>query len=260
MSKQDLMEEDTSWDLWIRNRDPEAGDMLVQRYTPLVTYHVQRISSGLPRNVSRDDIMSHGLHGLFDALTKFDPGRDLKFDTYASFRIRGTIIDGLRKEDWLPRSSREKSKKLEDEITKLEQKLLRHATPEEIASHMGLSVEDVYQTVHEHYFSNVLSIDEKINDDDDEGQKSFVIKDQASKTPEQRAMMTELVGDLATKIKELNHNEQLVLNLFYTEEMTLTEIGEILNLSTSRISQIHSKALFKLRKLLASEIVDGGIL
>ncbi|WP_318615395.1 FliA/WhiG family RNA polymerase sigma factor [Sporosarcina sp. YIM B06819] len=260
MSKQDLMEEETCWDLWIRNRNPDAGDILVQRYTPLVTYHVQRISSGLPRNVSRDDIMSLGLHGLFDALTKFDPGRDLKFDTYASFRIRGTIIDGLRKEDWLPRSSREKSKKLEDEITKLEQKLLRHATPEEIAEHMGMSVDDVYQTVHEHYFSNVLSIDEKINDDDDEGQKSFVIKDQASRTPEQRTMMNELIGDLSIKIKELNKNEQLVLSLFYTEEMTLTEIGEILSLSTSRISQIHSKALFKLRKLLSSEIVDGGIL
>lgn len=125
---------------------------------------------------------------------------------------------------------------------------------------MGMSVEDVYQTVHEHYFSNVLSIDEKINDDDDDGQKSFVIRDQASKTPEQRTMMTELIGDLAAKIKELNTNEQLVLNLFYTEEMTLTEIGEILSLSTSRISQIHSKALFKLRKLLSSEIIDGGIL
>jgi RNA polymerase sigma factor FliA len=260
MSKQDLLEEDACWDLWIRQRDPDAGDVLVQRYTPLVSYHVQRISSGLPRNVSREDIMSLGLYGLFDALTKFDPGRDLKFDTYASFRIRGTIIDGLRKEDWLPRSSREKSKKMEEAITKLEQKLLRHATPEEIADHLGMSVNDVYQTVHEHYFSNVLSIDEKINDDDDDGQKSFVIKDQDSKSPEQRTMMNELIGDLANKIKELNNNEQLVLNLFYTEEMTLTEIGEILSLSTSRISQIHSKALFKLRKLLSPEIVDGGIL
>lgn len=260
MSKQDLMEEDISWDLWIRNRDSEAGDLLVRKYTPLVTYHVQRISSGLPRNVSRDDIMSLGLHGLFDALTKFDPGRDLKFETYASFRIRGTIIDGLRKEDWLPRSSREKSKKQEEEITKLEQKLQRHATAEEISSHMGISVDQVYQTVHEHYFSNVLSIDEKINDDDDDGHKSFVIVDQESKTPEQKTLMSELIGDLVTKITELNKNEQLVLDFFYTEEMTLTEIGEILSLSTSRISQIHSKALFKLRKLLSSEIVDGGIL
>ena len=260
MSKEDLTEEDACWKLWLNDRDPDAGDRLVRKYTPLVNYHVQRIGSGLPRNVSRDEIMSLGLQGLFDALTKFDPGRDLKFDTYASFRIRGSIIDGLRKEDWLPRSSREKTKKLEEEISKLEQKLLRHATPEEIAQHLGITVEEVYQTVHEHYFSNVLSMDERMNDDEEEGQKSFIIKDDHERTPEQQIVMGELVGDLAMKIKELNHNEQLVLNLFYTDEMTLTEIGEILNLSTSRISQIHSKALFKLRKLLLPEIVDGGIL
>ncbi|WP_342512580.1 FliA/WhiG family RNA polymerase sigma factor [Sporosarcina sp. FSL K6-1522] len=260
MSKQELTEEETCWNSWIKDRDPDAGDVLVRRYTPLVTYHVQRISSGLPRNVSRDDIMSLGLQGLFDALTKFDPSRDLKFDTYASFRIRGTIIDGLRKEDWLPRSSREKSKKMDEEIIRLEQKLLRSATPEEIANHMGMTVDEVYQTVHEHYFSNVLSIDEKINEDDDEGKASFVLKDERSKSPEQTAMMSELISDLAATIKELNKNEQIVLDLFYTEEMTLTEIGEILSLSTSRISQIHSKALFKLRKLLSPEIIDGGIL
>lgn len=260
MSKPDLTEETICWDLWINKRDPDAGDMLVRKYLPLVTYHVQRISSGLPRNVSRDDIMSLGMNGLFDALTKFDPSRDLKFDTYASFRVRGSIIDGLRKEDWLPRSSREKSKKLEEEIAKLEQQLQRHVTPEEIAEHLGIPVEEIYQTLHEHYFSNILSIDEKINDEDEDNQKSFVLKDEKSKSPEEKTMMSELIADLAVKIKELNRNEQLVLNLFYTEEMTLTEIGEILNLSTSRISQIHSKALFKLRKLLAPEILDGGIL
>lgn len=259
MSKQDLTEE-ACWKLWMDERDSDAGDWLVRTYTPLVNYHVQRISSGLPRNVSRDDIMSLGLQGLFDALTKFDIGRDLKFDTYASFRIRGSIIDGLRKEDWLPRSSREKSKKLEEEINKLEQRLLRHATPEEIAQHLGITVEEVYQTVHEHYFSNVLSMDERMNDDDEDGQKSFIIKDDLERSPEHHLMMEELVGELSMKINELNQNEQLVLNLFYTDEMTLTEIGEILNLSTSRISQIHSKALFKLRKLLLPEIIDGGIL
>ena len=225
-----------------------------------MTYHVQRISSGLPRNVSRDDIMSLGLQGLFDALTKFDPGRDLKFDTYASFRIRGTIIDGLRKEDWLPRSSRERSKKLKLEVGKLEQRLMRHPSAEEIANHMEISVEDVYQTMHEQYFSNVLSMDNQLKDDDDESQRAFIIKDDLSKTPEQKVVMAELVGDLVKKIKELNENEQLVLNLFYTDELTLTEIGGILSLSTSRISQIHSRALFKLRKLLAPEVVDGGVL
>lgn len=260
MSKQQPTEEAAYWQLWVKERDPIAGDMLVKRYTPLVTYHVQRISQGLPRHVSRDEILSLGLQGLFDALTKFDTTRELKFDTYASFRIRGAIIDGLRKEDWLPRSSREKSKKLETAITGLEQKLLRHATPEEIAEHVNMTVEEVYQTTHEHYFSNVLSMDEKMNDEDDESPKSFVIKDHDLKTPEQKTMMSELVGELIEQIKELNKNEQLVLNLFYTDEMTLTEIGEILNLSTSRISQIHSKALFKLRKQLTPEIIDGGLL
>lgn len=260
MSKHNTIEETACWERWIADRDPDAGDMLVHKYTPLVTYHVQRISSGLPSNVSRDDIMSLGLQGLFDALTKFDPGRDLKFDTYASFRIRGTIIDGLRKEDWLPRTSREKSKRLKLEIAKLEQTLMRHVEPEEIATHMGISVNEVFQTMHEHYFSNILSIDVKINDDDDEDQSSFNIKDEKSRTPEQSIVMNELVSELADNIKKLNSNEQLVLNLFYTEELTLTQIGGILNLSTSRISQIHSRALFKLKEFLSSEIIDGGIL
>lgn len=259
MAKQDVTEERHQWKLWIENRDPDAGDTLVRMYTPLVNYHVQRISAGLPKNVSRDEIKSLGYQGLFDALTKFDPSRDLKFETYASFRIRGTIIDGLRKEDWLSRSSREKTKKMDEEISKLEQSYLRTVTPEEIADHLGMTTDQVYQTVHEQYFANVLSIDEKMNDDDDHDQ-TFVLQDEQTKTPEQQAVKSELIGDLITKIKELNENEQLVLSLFYQEDMTLTEIGEILNLSTSRISQIHSKALFKLRSLLAAEITDGGIL
>ncbi|EGQ27363.1 RNA polymerase sigma factor for flagellar operon [Sporosarcina newyorkensis 2681] len=259
MTKQETTERH-QWKLWLEDRDPDAGDALVQLYTPLVNYHVQRISAGLPKNVSRDEIKSLGYQGLFDALTKFDPTRDLKFDTYASFRIRGTIIDGLRKEDWLSRSSREKSKKLDEEISKLEQSYLRSVTPEEVADHLGMTADEVYQTVHEQYFANVLSIDEKMNDDDEQNDQTFVLRDDHIKTPEQLAVKEELISDLVIKIKELNENEQLVLSLFYQEDMTLTEIGEILSLSTSRISQIHSKALFKLRSLLAAEITDGGIL
>lgn len=253
-------EEESLWQAWRSNRDPHAGDRLVQKYSPLVTFHVQRIGSGLPRTVSRDDLMSLAYQGLFDALTKFDPGRDLKFDTYASFRIRGAILDGLRKEDRLSRTAREKTKKMEQAIAELEQQIQRHATPEEVANHLSISVEEVYQTMHEHYFSAVLSMDEKMSDEDDDGNQSFLLKDEQSPTPEENIVKTELLQDLAEKIKELNANEQLVLSLFYSEEMTLTEIGEIMELSTSRISQIHSKALFKLRQLLTDEIMDGGIL
>lgn len=247
-------EEQKLWQRWAADRDPRAGDLLIKRYTPLVSYHVQRISTSLPKNVSRDELTSLGMMGLFDALNKFDISRDLKFDTYASFRVRGAIIDGLRKEDWLPRSAREKSKKLEVQIEMMEQQLQRHVTPIEIARELGVSVEDVYQTVQEHFMSNILSMDEHSSEPDDSEGKSFVIRDEQVRTPEQEIIRTELFDDLVENIKKLNDKEQQVLSLFYSEELTLTEIGEMLHLSTSRISQIHSKALFKLRSLLVNEM------
>ncbi|SOC35577.1 FliA/WhiG family RNA polymerase sigma factor [Ureibacillus acetophenoni] len=252
---QPTLDEQKLWNSWTQNRDPQAGDQLIKKYKSLVNYHAQRISAGLPKNISKDEIFSLGMIGLFDALNKFDINRDLKFDTYASFRIRGAIIDGLRKEDWLPRSAREKAKKMDAQIEKLEQKLMRHPTPEELAEHMNVPVDDIYQTVQEHFFSNLLSINEQQDQDESEG-KEFVLRDERTKTPEQSAIQSELIDELVKNIQNLNEKEQLVLSLFYTEEMTLTEIGEMLNLSTSRISQIHSKALFKLRKLLSSEMIN----
>ncbi|MEO4053497.1 FliA/WhiG family RNA polymerase sigma factor [Solibacillus sp. CAU 1738] len=254
MTQPILEDEQKLWHSWKHERDPQAGDILMKKYKPLVSYHVQRIGAGLPKNVSRDDLFSLGMMGLFDALNKFDINRDLKFDTYASFRVRGAIIDGLRKEDWLPRSAREKAKRMEAQIEQLEQKLMRHATPEELAEQMGLPIEEIYQMVHEHFFSNVLSINEQQDQEELDG-IAFVIRDDDTRTPEQETLHTELLGDLAKNIEKLNEKEQLVLSLFYSEEMTLTEIGEMLELSTSRISQIHSKALFKLRKLLSSEVI-----
>lgn len=243
------MTEQHYWQLWQTERDTEAGDRLVQKYKPLVTYHAQRIGSSLPKSVSRDDLFSLGMMGLFDALNKFDPSRQLKFDTYASFRVRGAIIDGLRREDWLPRSSRDKAKKLETSIEELEQQLMRHASPEEVAQYAGVPVEDVYTTMQEHFFSNVLSTDDR---NDEEEDKSYAVKDTVSKTPEERIMQSESFLQLTDQIKGLKEKEQLILNLFYVEELTLTEIGEMLGLSTSRISQIHSKTLFKLRKQLTA--------
>lgn len=249
------------WEKWEKERDPDAGDMLVREYTPLVTYHVQRIRSRVPRTVQYDDLYSLGLQGLFDALMKFERSRDLKFETYASFRIRGAIIDGLRKEDWLSRTSRERTKRVEQATQALEQQEMRHVEPEEVAAHLNVSVDEVYDAMRERYYANILSIDEKVNqDDDDEGGHVQMIENDRAVNPESQIVMSELIQELTQHIEKLNKNEQIVLNLFYTDDMTLTEIGEILNLSTSRISQIHSKALFKLRKLLAPEVMDGGIL
>ncbi|MCJ8006289.1 FliA/WhiG family RNA polymerase sigma factor [Lederbergia wuyishanensis] len=249
MSNSPPLEEKKYWELWTHSRDADAGDILVEKYLPLVSYHVQRISVGLPRNVSREELKSLGLMGLLDALNKYDISRDLKFDTYASFRIRGAIIDGLRKEDWLPRSTRDKVKKIETITNMLEQKLLRHASIEEIASESGFSEDEVCKTLNEHFYASVLSMDEQIYDQDDDSH-SHNIHDEETLTPEEQIVKKEWLNDLEVALAELNEKEQLVLSLFYKEELTFTEIGEILQLSTSRISQIHSKAIVKLKNVL----------
>jgi RNA polymerase sigma factor for flagellar operon FliA len=250
MSDVQLVEEKKWWDLWLTSRDPDAGDLLVKRYTPLVHYHVQRLSVHLPKNVNRDELKSLGFLGLVDALTKFDPSRDLKFDTYASFRIRGAILDGLRKEDWLPRGTREKAKKIEAKIEELEQQFLRHVTAEEVASELHMSVEELHQIMAEYYTANILSMDDQIKDQEEMDGKGYDLKDDRVVTPEEQVVKEELIKELSSEIAGLSEKEKLVLSLFYQDELTLTEIGEILNLSTSRISQIHSKALFKLRNKL----------
>ncbi|MBM7647105.1 RNA polymerase sigma factor for flagellar operon FliA [Bacillus ectoiniformans] len=250
MTNLNVLEEKKLWQLWKVKGDPEAGDFLVQKYMPLVYFHSQRIGASLPKSVNKEEIKSLGLMGLLDALNKFDPARDLKFDTYASFRIRGAILDGLRKEDWLPRGTREKAKKIEAKIDELEQKYMRHVSADEVAKQLDITEDEVHQTMSEHFFANVLSMDEHIHDQDDSEGKSFVIKDDKTATPEEEVMKGELIAELSGEISKLSEKEQLVLSLFYQEELTLTEIGEIMNLSTSRISQIHSKALFKLKNQL----------
>ncbi|MFB6466664.1 FliA/WhiG family RNA polymerase sigma factor [Cytobacillus sp. Hz8] len=243
-------EEQKIWENWIQSRDSEAGNLLVKKYMPLVNYHVQRISVTLPKNVSRDDLRSLGMVGLYDALEKFDPYRDLKFDTYASFRVRGAILDGLRKEDWLPRGTRDKAKKIEATIERLEQKFMRNVKVSEIASELNISEDEVYTTINEYYFANFVSIDERPSDKEDNENHSFHLKDERAQDPQDKIVKEENIQELTRIISQLNENEQLVLSLFYKEELTLTEIGQVLNLSTSRISQIHSKALFKLRQTL----------
>lgn len=243
-------DEQMLWEKWCSTRDQEAGNLLVKKYMSLVNYHVQRISAGLPRNVSRDDLFSLGLMGLHDALEKFDPSRELKFDTYASFRIRGAIIDGLRKEDWLSRNTRDKAKKIDAAIEKLEQKYMRTVTPKEVAQELGISEEEVTLIMNEHFFSSILSINEQPREQDDHDCPTYSIKDTKVDLPEEKVLKDELIEELSEKIAQLSEKEQLVLSLFYKEELTLTEIGQVSNLSTSRISQIHSKCIAKLRQSL----------
>ncbi|MFC4557141.1 FliA/WhiG family RNA polymerase sigma factor [Virgibacillus kekensis] len=244
--------EQTLWRNWLDNQDNEAANKLIENYMYLVNFHVERVSSHLPSNVSKDDLKSFGLLGLFDALNKFEPERDLKFDTYASFRIRGAIIDGLRKEDWLPRSIREKTKKVELVSQELEQIYHRAPTSKEIADKLEIPANEVETLVRDSLYANILSIEEKPKDGGQEHKEGigYTIPDESSVLPDNHIMQSEVKRELVESMKQLNQNEQMVISLFYDQELTLTEIGQVLELTTSRISQIHKKAIFKLRNTL----------
>lgn len=244
--------EEKLWNDWITDKSSEAANELIINYMYLVNYHSERISSQLPKSVSKDDVRSLGLLGLYDAIKKFDPSRDLKFDTYASFRIRGSIIDGLRKEDWLPRSIREKAKKVEQAAEQFEQVHQRDATASEIAEKLEMTVEEVETAIKDSLFGNILSIEEKpkSNTGDLKEGIGYSIPDNTTILPENHITKRELNHELIQGIKMLNKNEQLVVSLFYNEELTFTEIGQVLGLTTSRISQIHKRSIFKLRKTL----------
>lgn len=253
MSTKKLLHEQKLWKNWMAKGDNQAANELIQHYMYLVSFHVERISSHLPNNISKEDIQSLGLFGLYDALTKFDTGRNLKFDTYASFRIRGAIMDGLRKDDWLSRSVREKAKKVEQLAQELEKTLKRAPTAPEIAEQTDMSTAEVEAAVKDSLFGNILSMEEKPKDgkgDKKEG-IGYTIADNALLRPEENLLANELKEELIAGIKMLSEKEQLVISLFYKEELTLTEIGEVMGLTTSRISQIHKKTIFKLRKTLS---------
>jgi len=250
MTKSSVEEE--LWNRWIQANDRDAANELIKKYTYLVMFHVERIATHLPSNVHKDDLISLAYMGLFDAIKRFEPNRDLKFDTYASFRIRGSIIDGLRKEDWLPRSLREKAKQVEAASEELEQAYQREPSTAEIAEKLNITSSEVETIIKDSLFAHVLSIEQKTKNDNEDYKEGigYIIPDEEMKTPDEYMLQVELKEELADVIKSLNKNEQLVISLFYDDELTMTEIGEVLGLTTSRISQIHKQALYKMKRSL----------
>lgn len=252
MSSLEPSQEQILWKHWMTSQDNEAANILIENYMYLVSFHTERIVSQLPNSVDREEIRSYGLLGLYDALHKFELKRDLKFDTYASFRIKGSIMDGLRKEDWLPRSIREKTKKVEQASEIFEQKNQREAQPEDIAELTGMSIHDVETTLRDMVLSNMLSIEDKPKGEENDLKEGigYNVSDKPELRPEARLIQEEWKDELIEGIKSLNEKEQLVISLFYQEELTFTEIGQVLELTTSRISQIHKRSIVKLRSTL----------
>ncbi len=237
--------------------DGKLRDQLIMDYAPLIRFVAQRIAARLPSNIDIDDLISAGVIGLMDAIEKYDPSRDNKFKTYAEFRIRGAILDELRSQDWVPRSVRDKAKKIEKTYAELEQKLGRAVTDEELSNALGIQLDEYYDMVSKVKAVTLLSIDE-LSGPNQQDRKSLLecLENVSSKNPFTQ-LKSKGVRDLLVKhIDELPEKQKLVLSLYYYEDLNLKEIGRILEVTESRVSQLHTQAVEKLRSKLKPILTD----
>jgi RNA polymerase sigma factor FliA len=226
-----------------------AREESLRRYAPLVKYVVDRIATGLPKSIEKEDLLNTAIIGLFDALEKFDATRGTKFETYAIWRIKGAVLDELRSMDWVSRTTRRKARNLEKLMNQLDQKYGRAASEVEIAREMKISVHELMRLVEEVRGTIILSLDQAVTVDDDHDLAglSDIIEDEV--TPDALALIEDEENKnlLLGSINNLTEQERLVVALYYYEEMTLKEIGETLHISESRVSQIHTKAILRMR-------------
>ncbi|NYI08419.1 RNA polymerase sigma factor WhiG [Allostreptomyces psammosilenae] len=242
------------WQDYKRTGDKRLRDQLILHYSPLVKYVAGRVGVGLPSNVEQADFVSSGVFGLIDAIEKFDPERAIKFETYAISRIRGAIIDELRALDWIPRSVRQKARAVEQAYTVLEARLRRTPTEPEVAREMGITTEELHAIFGRLSLANVVALDELLQVGQDGGDKLSLVdtlEDTAADNPVEVAEDRELRRLLAKAISTLAEREKTVVTLYYYENLTLAEIGQVLSVTESRVSQIHTKAVLQLRAKLA---------
>lgn len=237
------------WQRYLERGDLSARQFLVEQYVRVVKYVAGRMAIGLPHYVEYNDLVSAGLLGLIQAIDNFDHERGIKFETYAIPRIRGAILDELRSQDWFPRSLRRKAKQLEAAYADLEVRLGRPATDQEVARALGIKVEELDGLLSEVALATVMSLDADGTGDDGEAQASLsdYLPDPRSDEIERSIAAQEMRELIASRLGELPEKEQLVLVLYYYEELTLKEIGEILDVTESRVCQIHTKALLRLK-------------
>ncbi len=229
----------------------KVKDEIIIEYAPLVKYIAQKIASRLPSNIELDDLISCGVIGLMDAIEKFDPSRDNKFKTYAEFRIRGAILDELRAQDWVPRSIREKAKVIEKAYSKLEANLGRPASDEEMCAELKMTQDEFYDLLNKAKSISLLNIDDSASfNKGDKKLISEIVEDHRALNP----YIAVAQKDSREKIKEgimtLPEKQRLVLSLYYYEDLNLKEIGQVLDVTESRVSQLHTQAILKLKTKL----------
>ena len=240
--------------LWLefrRSGDKALRDRLILTYAPLVKYVAGRLGSGLPSHVDDDDLVSYGLLGLIGAIERYDPGRDIKFETYAISRIKGSIIDELRSMDWVPRSVRARARDIERAIGELEGKLGRAPTDAEIAAKIGSTEDELNDSLSEIARTSIAALDELWTvSGGDQIALIDTIEDTDVPDPQAALSQTEMREAIADSIARLPEREKLVVTLYYYEELTLREIGEVLGVTESRVSQLHTKAILRLKARL----------
>ncbi len=235
--------------------DPAVKDEIIIEYAPLVKFIACKIASRLPANIELDDLISCGVIGLMDAIQKFDPTRDNKFKTYAEFRIRGAILDELRSQDWIPRSVREKAKMLERTYAKLESELGRPATDEEICQELDCTMDEYHQLLDKSKSISLLNIDDtKTFNRGDKKLMVYLMEDRRGLNPHSAVNYKNLQDIIKEGIKALPEKQKLVLSLYYYEDLNLKEIGQVLDVTESRVSQLHTQAILKLRSRLGEEV------
>lgn len=239
------------WDEYSKKHTPELREQIIMEYAGLVKIVAGRLSIYLGYNVEYDDLVGYGIFGLIDAIDKFDNEKGVKFETYASLRIRGAILDQIRKMDWIPRTLRQRQKKIDSAYQKLETASGREATEEELAAELEISTEELESWQNQMKISGLISLDEYM--EQGEG-KVEIITSEDYVQPERVIERGELKRILLETLKNLTEKEQKVILLYYYDELTLKEISKILEVSESRISQLHTKALQKMKKKLGSNI------
>lgn len=250
--KEDLV---ALWRRYKRKRCPRAKELLVLEYLPLVKYVAGRLAIGLPPSVEMDDLIGSGTLGLLSALERYDPSRDNKFSTYAIARIRGAMLDDLRSMDWIPRSVRKKARLVEDAYCRLENRLKRPATDEEMARELSVTIDQFFEILDEVRGTTLVSLDDQINPKDG-GSTTRVhdtVEDDRHIDPGILLEVEEMRKSLEGALDLIPERERLVIILYYYEELTLKEIGESLGVSESRVSQIHTKAVLRLRGRLKAQ-------
>ncbi len=242
----------SNWVLYKVHNDSQAKEELILENVSLVRYVAERVKDNLPPEVDRDDLISYGFFGLIDAIEKFDHTRGLKFETYAIPRIRGAILDGLRAYDLAPRSLRQKAKQIGKAYAKVEKRLGRAATDKEAANELGVDMESFNSMLADISRLPLLSLDDLVIQDDENGVTlGDRIADKNSNDPVELVELTETRDALIKGIDSLSRQERLVITLYYYEGLTLKETCEVMGLSESRVSQIKTKAVLKLRERLS---------